>query len=143
MNNSSVFDCVVIPLKKIHNRAGNITIITSGKSVPFQIQRVYYLYDIPAGASRGGHSHRELFQLLISASGSYNVFLDDGENKKIVCLNRPDYGLLVYPGIWRELMEFSSGAICISLASDIFDESDYIREYSQFLEFRKHDPQVR
>lgn len=129
---SSVFDCVVMPLSKIHNRAGNITIVEGGINVPFNVQRIYYLYDVPGGESRGGHAHKELYQLIVAASGAYNVLLDDGLNKKIVTLNRPNFGLLVVPGIWRELFEFSSGAICLVLASHKYDADDYLREYEQF-----------
>ena len=113
MHKTSVYDCVVPPLTKIHNRAGNITILEGQTNVPFDIKRVYYLYDIPGGESRGGHAHKELHQLAVAVSGSFDVLLDDGENKKIVTLNRPDYGLLIVPGIWRELLEFSSGAVCL------------------------------
>lgn len=129
---SSIQDCVVLPLNKIHNRAGNITVIEEYKSIPFNIQRIYYLYDIPGGESRGGHAHRELHQLIIAASGSFNVNLDDGKNTKAVPLNRPDFGLLIVPGIWRELNNFSSGAICLVLASEKYNEHDYIRDYSYF-----------
>ncbi|MBK7212900.1 MAG: WxcM-like domain-containing protein [Bacteroidales bacterium] len=132
MKNSSVFDCVILPLNKIHNRAGNITIVEGDNNLPFDIKRVYYLYDIPGGEARGGHAHRNLSQLIVAASGSFDVLLDDGKNKKVVTLNRPDFGLMVIPGIWRELMEFSSGAICLVLASEKYDEEDYIREYSEF-----------
>jgi len=133
---SSVFDCHILPLSKIHNRAGNITILEGDSDLPFPIKRVYYLYDIPGGESRGGHAHKELYQLIVAASGSFNVLLDDGKNKKIVTLNRPDYGLMVVPGIWRELIEFSSGAICLVLASEIYSEKDYFREYSSFTDFK-------
>jgi len=129
---SSIYDCVILPLNKVHNRAGNITIVEGDINVPFDVKRVYYLYDIPGGEDRGGHAHKELLQLIVAASGSFNVLLDDGTNKKIVTLNRPDYGLLVVPGIWRELMEFSSGAICFVLASKTYDECDYIRDYNKF-----------
>jgi hypothetical protein len=135
---NSIFDCVVLPLSKIHNRAGNITIIEGGNNIPFPIKRIYYLYDIPGGESRGGHSHLELNQLIVAASGSFNLLLDDGQNKKIVTLNRPDYGLLIVPGIWRELFDFSSGAICLVLASHKYDESDYIRDYEFFSSTKKH-----
>jgi len=100
--------------------------------VPFEVKRIYYLYDIPGGEDRGGHAHKKLKQLIVAASGSFNVLLNDGLNKKVVTLNRPDYGLLVVPGIWRELMEFSSGAICLVLASEIYSERDYIRSYNEF-----------
>ena len=133
---SSIYDCVVLPLSKIHNRAGNITIIEGQDSVPFDIKRIYYLYDIPSGQERGGHAHKELKQLVVAASGSFDVLLDDGNNKKVVTLNRPDYGLLVVPGIWRELLEFSSGAICLVLASEIYTDIDYIRDYEQFKHFK-------
>lgn len=136
MNNSSVFDCVILPLNKIHNRAGNITIVEGMNNVPFEIKRVYYLYDIPGGEARGGHAHKELYQLIVSASGSFDVLVDDGRNKKIVTLNRPDYGLMVVPGIWRELMEFSSGAICLVLASNKYEVTDYIRDYTEFKQLK-------
>jgi len=129
---SSVYDCVILPLNKIHNRAGNITIVEGQKNIPFDVKRIYYLYDIPGGEDRGGHAHKELRQLIVAASGSFDVMLDDGINKKIVTLNRPNYGLLVVPGIWRELMEFSSGAICLVLASEGYDDGDYIRKYDEF-----------
>jgi hypothetical protein len=133
---SSIYDCVILPLDKINNRAGNITIVEGHKNIPFDVKRVYYLYDIPGGESRGGHAHKELKQLVVAASGSFNVLLDDGQNKKVVNLNRPDYGLLVVPGIWRELIEFSSGAICLVLASEIYKEDDYIRDYIGFKSFK-------
>ena len=133
---SSIYDCVVLPLNKIHNRAGNITILEGQTNVPFEIKRVYYLYDIPGGEGRGGHAHKELHQVVVAASGAFDVLLDDGLNKKVVTLNRPDYGLLIVPGIWRELLEFSSGAICLVLASQIYDEADYIRDYIKFKEFK-------
>lgn len=132
MMKNSVFDCVILPLNKIHNRAGNITIVEGRENVPFNIERVYYLYDMPGGESRGGHAHKELYQLIVAASGSFDVLLDDGVNKKIVRLNRPDLGLMVVPGIWRELFEFSSGAICLVLASHKYNDDDYIRDYDKF-----------
>lgn len=137
MKYSSVYDCQVLELSKIHNPAGNITIVEGNENVPFNLRRIYYLYDIPGGESRGGHAHKELYQLIVAASGSFEVMLDDGKNKKIVRLNRPNYGLMVVPGIWRELFEFSSGAICMVLASHKYDEADYLREYSSFLEVKK------
>lgn len=129
---SSVYNCVILPLNKIHNRAGNITIVEGQINVPFEVKRIYYLYDIPGGVDRGGHAHKELFQLIVAASGSFDVMLDDGINKKIVTLNRPDIGLIIIPGIWRELMEFSSGAICLVLASEVYQEEDYLRSYKEF-----------
>ena len=134
---NSVYDCVILPLNKIHNRAGNITIVEGQMNVPFDVKRIYYLYDIPGGEDRGGHAHKKLYQLIVAASGSFDVLLDDGQNKKIVKLNRPDYGLMVLPGIWRELFEFSSGAICLVLASQKYDQDDYIREYDQFVKYQK------
>ena len=133
---SSVYDCVILPLSKIHNRAGNITIVEGQNNVPFDIKRVYYLYDIPGGEDRGGHAHRELAQLIVAASGSFDILLSDGRNKKIVTLNRPDRGLLLVPGIWRELMEFSSGAVCLVLASDVYKQQDYIRSHEEYLRFK-------
>jgi hypothetical protein len=105
-------------------------------NIPFSVKRIYYLYDVPGGEARGGHAHKELHQLIVAASGSFNVLLDDGQNKKIVTLNRPDYGLLVVPGIWRELFEFSSGSICMVLASRLYEESDYLRDYNHFISFK-------
>ena len=136
MKKNSVYDCVILPLNKIHNRAGNITIVEGNKNVPFDVKRIYYLYDIPGGEDRGGHAHKELRQLIVAASGSFNVLLDDGLNKKVVTLNRPDYGLLVVPGIWRELIEFSSGSICLVIASDLYNDQDYIREYPEFKTYK-------
>ena len=135
---NSVYDCFILPLSKIHNRAGNITIVEGQTNIPFDVKRIYYLYDIPGGENRGGHAHKDLYQLIVAASGSFNVLLDDGQNKKVVTLNRPDYGVLVIPGIWRELFEFSSGAICLVLASRKYDKEDYIRNYDQFVGFRNH-----
>jgi len=132
MKTTSVYDCHILQLSKIHNPAGNITIVEGGRNIPFNIQRIYYLYDIPGGESRGGHAHKGLYQLIVAASGSFEVLLDDGTNKKIVRLNRPSYGLLVVPGIWRELFEFSSGSVCMVLASHKYDENDYLREYEDF-----------
>lgn len=137
MKNTSVYDCHILQLSKIHNPAGNITIVEGENNIPFHICRIYYLYDIPSGEGRGGHAHKELFQLLIAASGSFEVMLDDGLNKKIVRLNRPNFGLLIVPGIWRELFEFSSGAICLVLASQNYNEKDYLRDYNTFLNTKK------
>ena len=133
---NNVYDGVILPLSKIHNRAGNITIVEGQENIPFDVRRIYYLYDIPGGEDRGGHAHKELHQLIVAASGSFNVLLDDGQNKKIITLNRPDYGLMIVPGIWRELFEFSSGAICLVLASQKYDQDDYLRSYEQFVNFR-------
>jgi hypothetical protein len=136
MKNSKVDDCSVIRLNKINNRAGNITIVESGKSFPFHIQRIYYLYDIPSGEARGGHGHKALYQLIIAASGSFDVHIDDGTDKRVVRLSKPDYGLILVPGIWRELNDFSSGSVCLVLASNKYDESDYIRYYTDFIQYK-------
>lgn len=132
MKFNSVYDCQVLPLERVGNRAGNITIVEGKKDNLFDIKRVYYLYDVPGGASRGGHAHKELYQLIVAVAGSFEIILDDGTNKREVKLNRPDVGLLVVPGIWRELIEFSSGAVCMVLASMKYDETDYIRSYRDF-----------
>jgi hypothetical protein len=136
---NSIYDCVIMPLSKIHNRAGNITIVEGQKNLPFDIKRIYYLYDIPGGEDRGAHAHKELKQLIVAAGGSFNVMLNDGLNKKVVTLNRPDYGLLIVPGIWRELMEFSSGAVCLVLASESYTEEDYLRTYQEYIKFKNHE----
>lgn len=133
---ATIFDCTLIQLPKIINRAGNISPIHNQKEIPFDIKRIYYLYDIPGGETRGGHAHKELKQLIVAASGSFDVLLDDGINKKIVNLNRPYCGLYIVPGIWRELINFSSGAICLVLASTLFDESDYIRNHQDFIAYK-------
>jgi hypothetical protein len=133
---SSVNDCVTIPLNKIHDRAGNITIVEGMLNVPFSIKRVYYLYDIPGGETRGGHGHKELRQLIVAASGSFNVLLNDGKNVKTVTLNRPDFGLIIVPGIWRELIDFSSGAVCLVLASDVYNSDDYLNDFENFLQWK-------
>jgi len=134
---NTVYNCSIIELPKIHNRAGNITAIENKINVPFDIRRVYYLYDVPGGSDRGGHAHINLQQLIIAVSGAFDVLLDDGINKKIIHLDRPYIGLHIVPGIWRELLNFSSGAICLVLASDVYNEEDYIRNYTDFLIFRK------
>ena len=133
---SSVYNCNVFELPKVHNRAGNLTALNNLTDLPFGVRRVYYLYDIPGGESRGGHAHKELQQLIVAAGGSFDVLIDDGKNRKIVNLNRPYYGLLVVPGIWRELDNFSSGAICLVLASHTYDENDYIRNYQDFTKYK-------
>ena len=130
---SRVGDCQVIELDKHSRPNGNITVVEDCITVPFDIRRVYYLYDVPGGEERGGHAHRVLYQLIVAASGSFDVILDDGRERRIVSLNRPYYGLLIRPGIWRELNNFSSGAVSLVLASELYDKNDYIREYSDFL----------
>jgi len=136
-NLSSIYDCSIIELNQIHNRSGNITSIENRINIPFDVRRIYYLYDVPGGAERGGHAHKDLQQLIVAASGCFDVVLDDGKNKKVVELNRPYYGLYVVPGIWRELINFSSGAICLVMASHKYEKEDYIRDYNNFLTFKK------
>lgn len=122
----------IISILKIENPTGNYAVI-EGDALPFAIRRVYYLYDIPSGAERGGHSHINQQEFLIAASGSFDVILKDGSDTQTLTLNKPDKGLLINNGIWRELNNFSSGAVCLVMASDVFDESDYIREYDDYL----------
>lgn len=138
MANYSVHDCSVIELSKHHSdRKGNLSVVQNGSDVPFDVKRVYYLYDVPGGESRGSHAHKQLSQLIIAASGSFRVTLDDGVTRKSFVLNRPYQGLCVRPGIWRDLDDFSSGAVCMVLASEVYQEDDYIRDYEEFLKFRK------
>ena len=136
LKNNTVFDCSIINLSKIYNETGNITVIENGKNILFDVKRVYYLYDIPGGETRGGHAHYELEQYVIAASGSFDVILDDGKNRKTFTLNRPNLALHIVPGLWRELGNFSSGSICMVLASNKYDESDYVRNFSKFLELK-------
>lgn len=133
---TTIYDCSLLYLPKIENRAGNITPIENNLDIPFDIKRIYYLYDIPGGEARGGHAHKSLQQLIIAASGSFDVLLDDGKNKRLINLNRPFLGLYLVPGLWRELINFSSGAICLVLASRLYEEDDYIRKYHEFLKFK-------
>lgn len=130
-------NCRLIDLPKIADHRGNLTFIEGRSHVPFDIARVYYLYDVPGGAERGGHAHRELHQLIIAMSGSFDVILDDGIEKRRFHLNRSYQGLLVVPMLWRELDNFSSGSVCMVLASNRYDESDYYREYDEYLADRK------
>ena len=134
---NTVFDCSIADISKVHTESGNITVAENGNNIPFDVKRIYYLYDIPSGEVRGGHAHYELEQFIIAASGSFDVILDDGVNKKRVTLNRPNLALHIVPGLWRELDGFSSGSICMVLASMQYEENDYIREYQEYLDFRK------
>lgn len=137
MKESSVYDCTIVELDKHHSdKKGNLSVVYNGETVPFGVKRVYYLYDIPGGESRGAHAHRELRQLIVAASGSFSVTLDDGKVKRTFLLNRPYQGLLVTPGIWRDLYDFSSGAVCLVLASMPYEAEDYIRDYDEFLEYK-------
>ncbi len=129
----TIYDCSVIELPRIHSLSGNITPVYGGEHIPFDIARVYYLYDVPGGETRGGHAHKNLQQLIVAASGSFDVLLDDGVNRKVVNLNRPYYGLYLPRLIWRELLNFSSGGICLVLASEVYDEADYYRTYDEFV----------
>ncbi|MGE3853027.1 MAG: FdtA/QdtA family cupin domain-containing protein [Planctomycetota bacterium] len=131
-----ISDCKLISLPKIQDPRGNLTFIEGGSHIDFDIQRVYYLYDVPGGSSRGGHAHKALRQLIIAMSGSFDVLLDDGREKKTFHLNRSYVGLYVCPMIWREIDNFSSGSVCMVLASNRYDEADYYRDYDQFLRER-------
>ena len=131
--------CKIVELPKITDARGNLTFVEGNNQIPFDIKRVYYLYDVPGGAQRGGHAHKGLHQLIIAMSGSFDVLLDDGSNKKRVHLNRSYNGLYVCPMIWRELDNFSSGSVLMVLASNKYDEGDYYRDYNQFLVGRKND----
>ena len=133
---SSVYESALIYMPKIENRAGNITPVENGKSIPFAVRRIFYLYDIPGGESRGGHAHHSCHQLLVAASGSFEVLLDDGNTKRQVLLNRPDIGLFIPAGLWASEVNFSSGAICLVLASLEFNEEDYIRDYEKYLIYK-------
>lgn len=134
---TTIEDCYIIGLDKHHSdRKGNLSVVENGISLPFNTERVYYLYDIPGGESRGAHAHKELYQLVVAASGSFDVVLDDGIHKKSFTLNRPYQGLLIVPGMWRDLNNFSSGSVCLVLASMDYSEKDYIRDYDEFLKFK-------
>ncbi len=135
-NKISVFDCSIVDLGKISFDEGNLTVIENNSGFPFNVKRVFYLYDIAGGESRGAHAHKECHQFLIAASGSFEVSLDDGNYKRQILLNRPDFGLHIPPGIWASEINFSSGAICLVMASAEFDEDDYIWDYQSFQKFR-------
>lgn len=133
---TTIHDCKKIQLPKVTNPAGNLTAIQQNEDVPFSIKRIYYLYDIPGGQERGAHGHKELHQLIVAASGSFEVVLTDGKDTVSYYLNRPYEGLLIKPGLWRELTNFSSGSVCLVLASEEYSEDDYIRDYDEFKEFK-------
>lgn len=138
MIKTSVLDCKIIELDKHHSdRKGNLSLVENLDTIPFNVKRIYYLYDVPGGESRGGHAHYNLKQLVIAASGSFSVTLDDGKNKQTFMLNRPYQALLIMPGIWRDLTNFSSGSVCLVLASEKYDATDYIRDYNDFLKYKK------
>ncbi|HLF52093.1 FdtA/QdtA family cupin domain-containing protein [Flavobacterium sp.] len=132
---TTIDDIQIIDIPKIHDIRGNLSVV-EGNTIPFEIKRVYYLYDVPSGSERGGHSHIEQLELLIALSGSFEVVLKDGSKNRTVTLNKPNQGLLIPIGIWRELQNFSSGSVCLVLASDVFSEKDYIREYADFVLFK-------
>ena len=134
----SVYDCGIVTLDRHHSqRKGDISVIENGETIPFDVKRIYYLYDVPGGESRGSHGHKQLEQLIIAVSGAFTVTLDDGNVRRSFTLNRPYQGLLVKPGIWRTLDDFSSGSVCLVLASEKYKAEDYIRDYKDFIEYRK------
>jgi hypothetical protein len=134
----SVYECSVIELPINYREKGNLSVVENGKNIPFDVKRVFYLYDIPGGESRGAHSHKECHQFLIAASGAFEVALDDGKAKRTVLLNRPYYGLHIPPGIWAAEQGFSSGSICLVLTSHEYDEEDYIRAYQDYLSWKNN-----
>jgi len=132
----SVEDCRIITLPKVRNENGSITAVHNSKEIPFAVKRVFYLYDIPGGESRGAHAHKECHQFLVAASGSFEVVVEDGNTSKTFYINQPNTGLHIPPGIWAHEQNFSSGSICLVLASEKYTESDYLRKYEDFLTFR-------
>ena len=134
----NVEDCNLVELPIAHKENGNITVLENDINIPFDVKRIYYLYDVPMGVERGGHAHYELQQYVVAASGSFTFVLDDGISKKEVFLNHPNKALHIKPGIWREMKDFSSGSICLVLASMIYTEIDYIRDYNDFKNYRKN-----
>lgn len=128
---TTIHDCKVLDITKVHDTRGNLSVI-QGDAIPFAFKRIYYLYDIPSGGRRGGHSHKDCQELLVALSGSFDVILNDGSEQKTVTLNKPNVGLFIPNGIWRELENFSSGSVCLVLASDVFVEEDYIRDFKVF-----------
>lgn len=137
MRTTTVFDCSLMQLPRIHASSGNITMVNNGQEIPFEIERVHYVYDVPGGEARGGHAHKDLQQFIVAASGSFDIIVDDGKVKRTFNLSRPYMGVFVPSGIWRELYNFSSGAICLVLSSLLYSEDNYIRHYNEFLEYKK------
>tara|TARA_B100000900_G_scaffold251256_1_gene214062 strand:+ start:405 stop:818 length:414 start_codon:yes stop_codon:yes gene_type:complete len=135
----NIFNCNLVELQKIKNRAGNLSVVENSNSIPFDIARVYYIYDVPGGSDRGGHAHKDLEQYVIAVSGAFDIQLDDGKNKKTVRLDRPFLALHIKKGIWRETRNFTSGAICMVIASHKYDHEDYIHDYKDFLKFRRNE----
>lgn len=128
---TTIHDTTLLDITKVHDTRGNLSVI-EGDAIPFEMKRVYYLYDIPSGGRRGGHSHKNCHELLVALSGSFDVILNDGNEKKTVTLNKPNVGLLIPNGIWRELENFSSGSVCLVLASEVFEEEDYVRDFEAY-----------
>ncbi len=137
LRNSRIADCSLITLPRISERSGSLTPIENSKEIPFDVERIFYLYDIPGGETRGGHAHKECHQMLVAASGAFDVRVSDGKDEKIYRLDRPYFGLHIPPGVWAEELGFSSGSICLVLTSHAFDESDYWRDYDEFLKFKQ------
>ena len=137
LRNSRIADCSLITLPRISERSGSLTPIENSKEIPFDVERIFYLYDIPGGEMRGGHAHKECHQMLVAASGAFDVRVSDGKDEKIYRLDRPYFGLHIPPGVWAEELGFSSGSICLVLTSHAFDESDYWRDYDEFLKFKQ------
>ena len=136
MHKTTVHDCILIDIPKIEDPRGNLSVIEKDV-IPFEMKRVYYLYDVPGGAERGGHAHKNILGFILALSGSFDVVLHDGVEEKTVTLNRPNKGLVITNGIWRELKNFSSGAVCLVVASAVYDEEDYIRDFEEFLKSKQ------
>jgi dTDP-4-dehydrorhamnose 3,5-epimerase-like enzyme len=136
MKTTKTNDCKLITIDQIGDRRGHISVVENNKEVPFEVKRIYYLYDVPSGEERGGHAHKDLKQLIIAVCGSFDVIVGDGETEKTFSLNRPNKGLYFTSGLWRKINNFSSGAICLVLASHKYDEKDYIRNYNEFLSYK-------
>lgn len=137
MKTQKVFDCQLLYLPQLGDRDGHITSINNLEYFPFEIKRVFYLYDIPGGESRGAHAHKECYQFLVAASGAFEVLVEDENTKRMFLLNKPDMGLLIPPGIWASEINFSSGSICLVLASHEYDEKDYIREHTEYINYKR------
>ena len=136
-------DCTIVNLPKIADPRGNLTFVEGGRAIPFEIRRVFYLYDVPGGESRGGHAHKKCQQFIVAMSGSFDVIVDDGKKRRTFSLNRSYYGLYLTSMIWREMANFSSGSVCMVLASEFYDESDYFREYDEFIEASKMEKELK
>ena len=138
MRKTTVYDCSIIEMPRLKNRAGNISIVENQDNLPFDVKRIFYIYDIPGGEDRGAHAHKECHQFMIAVSGSFEIEMDDGVNKRTIQLNRPYYGLHIPPGIWAAEKGYSSGAICLVLASEEYSDDDYLRNYTEFLNYRNY-----